>query len=239
MRHDLDYIRQVLGETGVKRVFTQNAKMKRSSENGLHLYNFGIPAFRSRTGLKTCPQAGVCASGCYAKSGAYVWSTVARAYENRLALTRTKGFEEVVNFEIAKLLKKHKTDILLLRIHDSGDFYSKEYQLAWYDIASQWLNEPRVYLYAYTKMVKQSNDLKSHQPRNFRLIYSYGGKQDSMIQPETDFHSRVFESIDDLNDAGYVDGTHDDSVAALGGNPRIGLVYHGIKSYKNTLWGGR
>jgi len=237
MRHDLDYIRQVLGETGVKQVFTQNAKMKRSSENGLHLYNFGIPAFRSRTGIATCPQAGVCASGCYAKSGAYVWPTTARAYENRLALTRTKGFEQVINFEIAKLLKKHKTGILLLRIHDSGDFYSEEYQLAWYDIAIEWLNEPRIKFYAYTKMVKQSNSLKSQKPSNFRLIYSYGGKQDSMIQPETDFHSRVFESIDDLNRARYVDCTYDDSVAALGDNLRIGLVYHGTKSYKNTLWG--
>jgi hypothetical protein len=236
MKHDLDYINQVLGETGVKQVFTQNAKMKRSSSNGVHLYNFGIPAFQSKTGLRTCPQAGVCATGCYAKQGTYIWNTVAQAYENRLALTRTKGFDEVIHFQIAKLLKKHKTGLILLRIHDSGDFYSESYQLTWYNIAKAWLHEPRVKFYAYTKMVEQSNRLASDKPSNFRLVYSYGGKQDNLIKPDVNFNSRVFEDLSQLKTAKYVDGTHDDTVAALGDNFNIGLVYHGVKSYKNTLW---
>ena len=236
MKHDLDYINQILGETGVKQVFTQNAKMRRSSVNGVHLYNFGIPAFRSRNGLATCPNAKSCVSGCYARSGAYIWSTVAQAYENRLALTRTKGFNEVINFQITKLIKRHKTGLILLRIHDSGDFYSKSYQLEWYNIASQWVNEPRIKFYAYTKMIEQSNSLKNQQPNNFRLVYSYGGEQDNIIRPDTDFNSRVFESIEALSKAEYIDGTIDDTIAALGTYNKIGLVYHGVKSYKNTTW---
>jgi hypothetical protein len=231
-----DEIKALQIETGVKSVFTQNAKMKRSSQNGIHLYNFGIPAFRSKSGIATCPNARHCVAGCYARSGAYVWSTVAQAYENRLDLTRTKGFEQVITYHIDKLLKKHPTGSILLRIHDSGDFYSQAYQEAWYLIASQYENNPRVQFYAYTKMVSQSLNISGLKPKNFKLIFSYGGSEDSQINTERHHHAKVFSSLEDLVKAGYVDGTHDDTVAALGLDCKIGLVYHGTKNYKNTTW---
>lgn len=231
-----DEIKALQIETGVKSVFTQNAKMKRSSQNGIHLYNFGIPAFRSKSGIATCPNARHCVAGCYAKAGAYVWSTVAQAYENRLDLTRTRGFEQVITYHIDKLLKKHPTGAILLRIHDSGDFYTQAYQEAWYLIASQYENNPRVQFYAYTKMVRQTLDVSALKPKNFRLIFSFGGSEDSQINTERHHHAKVFSSIEDLVKAGYVDGTHDDTVAALGQDCKIGLVYHGTKSFKNTTW---
>lgn len=231
-----DEINQVLGETGVKTLLAQNAKMKRSSQNGIHLYNFGIPAFKSTTGQITCPNAKNCVSGCYARSGAYLWSNVSQAYESRLALTKTKGFEQVMVYTIDRLIKKHKTGLILIRVHDSGDFYSEAYQSTWYDIAKTYHNEPRVQFYAYTKMISQSESLSSVKPNNFRVIYSYGGFEDFKINIDTSYHSRVFESIEALNAAGYIDGTHDDTIAALGTEKRIGLVYHGVKSFNKTNW---
>lgn len=231
-----DEIQNIMLECGVKAVLTQNAKMKRSSQNGIHLYNFGIPAFRSQNGTATCPNAKQCVSGCYARSGAYTWSNVSQAYEARLDLSYTRGFEQVMVYHIDALLKRHKTGLILIRVHDSGDFYSQTYQTAWYDIARVYQNEPRVQFYAYTKMVSQSEALSCFKPSNFRLIYSYGGKEDSHIDTDKHYHSRVFASLDELTAAGYVDGTHDDTVAALGNNTRIGLVYHGVKKYTNTAW---
>lgn len=231
-----DEIISILNECGVKSVLTQNAKMKRSSQNGIHLYNFGIPAFKSQNGTFTCPNALNCVSGCYARAGAYRWSNVAQAYESRLSLTRTKGFEQVMVYHIDKLLKKHKSGLILIRVHDSGDFYSEEYQNAWYQIATAYQNEPRVQFYAYTKMVSQSEKLSQNKPSNFRTIYSFGGKEDSQIDTDKHYHSKVFQSDADLKSQGYVDSTLDDTIAALSTTLRIGLVYHGIKNFAKTNW---
>ena len=231
-----DEIVSILDECQVKTVLSQNAKMKRSSQNGIHLYNWGIPAFKSRYGTVTCPNARNCVSGCYARSGAYIWSNVASAFENRLSLSRTKGFEQVMVYHFDRLIKKHKDGLILIRVHDSGDFYSSQYQTSWYEMARVYQNEPRIQFYAYTKMVSQSEALSQYKPNNFRLIYSYGGAEDSQIDTDKHFHSKVFQNETDLLAAGYVDGTLDDTTAALGASRRIGLVYHGLKSYSKTNW---
>lgn len=226
----------ILNELGIKNVLTQNAKMKKSSQDGIHLYNFGIPAFKSETGMFTCPNAKQCAVGCYARTGTYRFKGSINAYENRLKLTQHESFAEVIKFFVDKLVSKHQDGILLIRVHDSGDFYNEEYQRVWYGIADHYKNNPKVQFYAYTKMVSQSESLSDIKPHNFRIIYSYGGKQDSQIDTTKHYHSRVFESVQGLFDAGYMDGTHDDTVAALGADIRIGLVYHGAKNYSNTAW---
>jgi hypothetical protein len=69
-------------------------------------------------------------------------------------------------------------------------------------------------------------------PNNFTLIYSYGGLADSLIDPNTDRHSAVFDSIESLTMAGYSDTTEND-LSAIGENHRIGLVYHG---HKGKAW---
>lgn len=230
-----DFVMDVLAETGVKTVWSQNDKMKRSSKDGIHLYNWGIPAFKSKNGTLTCPMAKQCVAGCYAKSGAYIWSNVAQAYENRLSLSQDKNFQAAIMFHIEKLLKKHKTGLILLRIHDSGDFYSPEYQKAWYSIAKRYATNNRIKFYAYTKMVQQTKDLEAYRPSNFETIFSLGGHQDALINQAMDRHSRVFANAQDLTDAGYINASQNDT-DALGDNPKIGLVYHGVKSYTNTTW---
>lgn len=212
-------------------LLTQNKKIKSSSTQSLTVYNFGIPALISDTGLKTCPMAGKCAVGCYAKSGAYVWSNVRQAYEKRLAATLQGDFAEVISADIEKILSKRSTKNLIIRIHDSGDFYSLEYFGKWFQVMSRF---PQVKFYAYTKMVEMFQG--RFLPSNFTLIFSLGGKQDQLINQENDRHSRVFETVDELLDSGYVNASHDDMLA-LTENKKVGLVYHGAKSFKNTSWG--
>lgn len=218
------------------RILTQNAKMKKSSQNGIEIFNFGIPAFLSQTGIKTCPNAGHCATGCYARSGTYRFGNVVNAYEERLKLTQDPNFINLVHNEIKyqneKAILKQKQ--CLIRIHDSGDFYSKKYTEDWFLIMRQ---NSFVQFYAYTKMVQMFKAYQNEMPHNFILIYSLGGLQDSLIDTNTDRHSKVFETETALIEAGYADASHDDTVAALGLNKRIGLVYHGSKKYTNTKWG--
>lgn len=204
--------------------------MKATSVDGITVYNFGIPAFRSITGLMTCPKAGTCAAGCYAKNGAYLWKAVKNAYEKRLELTQSESFTETMVAEIQKVTKK-STKKVYIRIHDSGDFYNETYLSKWLNVMSKF---PNIQFYAYTKMVDMFKGRML--PKNFDVIFSLGGKLDATINQATDRHSKVFQSDAELNAAGYVNASKND-LLAIGENKKIGLVYHGAKSFKNTLWG--
>ena len=211
----------------------QNKKIKESGTDNALVYNFGIPAFRSKDGTKTCPNAGACAAGCYAKQGAYRWSNVANAYEERLALTKTDSFKLVIADEISKLLAKAQKQgkKLFIRIHDSGDFYSHEYLAKWVDIIDAF---PWVTFYCYTKQIEMFKRVKNELPDNFKVCFSFGGKQDHLIDITTDRHSTVFANKAMLDHYQYTDASKNDLVAIE--SRCIGLVYHGAKAWRNTSW---
>lgn len=217
-------------------ILSQNAKMKKSSQNGIDIYNFGIPAFRSETGLQTCVNAKDCVSGCYARSGTYRFGNVVNAYEQRLKLTQEQDFIDIMVAEIKlkSLKSKAKGNKCIIRIHDSGDFYNEAYLQKWIIIMNHC---PDVKFYAYTKMVQMFQNYHLDMPNNFTVIFSQGGTEDSLIDTSKHRHSRVFENETDLKAAGYADASQDDMIAAFGLNKKIGLVYHGSKSYAKTSWG--
>jgi hypothetical protein len=219
-------------------LLVQNAKMKKSSVSGLTVVNWTLPAFLSNTGFKTCPNAGLCATGCYARTGTYRFSGSIAAHEKKLALSQSDEFIPEMIAEIDSWLRKKSVKSLKIRIHDAGDFYNVEYTSKWFNVMAHYLQDNRVSFYAYTKQIQLFQNFKRLRliPNNFTTIFSYGGKQDSLINPITDRNSRVFDSLDALTSAGYIDGTLDDMVAAMGTSNRIGLVYHGAKSYVNTKW---
>ena len=208
-------------------LLTKNTKIAKSN---VRAYNFGIPAWRSQAGFATCPFAGICAKGCYAQAGAYRFSNVAKAFEERLALTRKPAeFFERITREI------DRKRVERLRVHDSGDFYSPEYLQLWLDVA---FARPHVQFYAYTKSVAWVKEAMAAKqvPDNFTFVFSYGGKQDALINREIDRHSWVFSSKQAMLDAGYADTTETDDNAANPAIRCIGLVYHGTKKIANTQW---
>lgn len=204
-------------------LLVRNSKIKKSKRR---TFNFGIPAYQSGTGLRTCPNAGACAKGCYALAGAYRFSNVAQAFERRLALTLTDEFIDVMLKEI------DETRAERIRIHDSGDFYSEEYLDRWVKIM---IARPNVEFYAYTKMVSLFKRRLKGLPSNFKVIFSFGGTEDKLIDVNKDRHSLVFSSEKELRSRGYANASEQDDVA-LGSNPKIGLVYHGTKNIENTDW---
>jgi hypothetical protein len=203
-------------------LFTQNSKIRKIKDK--RTFNFGIPAYKSKSGFVTCPAAAACIKGCYAKSGAYLFSNVAQAFERRLEATLRDDF---VSIALSQLDRQR---VERLRIHDSGDFYSKEYLNKWLEIIKA---RPNIEFYAYTKNRPLFEGLKL--PSNFIIIRSFGGKYDKSIDQDRDRHSRVFESLPELLTAGYANASEDDLVA-LGDNPKVGLVYHGTKNIENTDW---
>ena len=199
-------------------LLTQNSKLKKTSkELGLRVFNFGIPAYKSASGKLTCPMADSCVKFCYAKKGAYIWSNVKPAFEKRYQLSKTDKFVEAMNAEI----RKKKPDYV--RVHDSGDYYSRAYLKKWIDIAN---SNPNVRFYSYTNMVDMM--LKTSLPDNYDIIFSDSGKQKHLIDERKHRHTKIFKSNDDLNSAGYTDASSIDLHATRWFNNtiKVGLVFH-------------
>jgi len=199
-------------------LITQNIKLKRTSDIiGQRVYNFGIPAFEDADGKRTCPFAGDCANWCYAQKGAYVWSNVAPAFQRRYLATKCDTF---VDKMVAELTKK-RVDIL--RVHDSGDYYSMKYIKKWIAIAEAM---PHIRFYSYTKSIPLF--LHITMPDNFDIIYSEGGKRDDLIDYKKHRHCRIFDDVEALEGAGYVNAMKSDVMATKWFNQssRVGLVKH-------------
>lgn len=196
------------------KLLSQNKKMKKS---GQRVFNFGIPA------LKTCSKALACASDCYARQGAYAWSNVQQAYERRYEASLRSNFPELLINEVMRMRKKPTH----IRIHDSGDFYSKEYVMKWFKIIR---DMPEITFYAYTKEVALFKSIEKYMPENFTIIYSYGGKEDHLIDKENDRHAMVFETKEEMPE-NYINAS-DNDLLAISENKRVGLVYHGQKKMK-------
>ena len=165
-----------------------------------------------------CPLAGECVKYCYAQKGAYIWSNVSPAFEKRLQATMKNDFIDVMIKEI----KKKKAEYV--RVHDSGDYYSKEYLLKWFEIAERM---PHIKFYSYTNNVNQIKSIKNI-PSNYDFIFSDGGKQKRLIDKIKDRHSKVFKSVKELIKAGYKDAHDYDLYATkwFNNSNKVGLVYH-------------
>ena len=199
-------------------LLTQNSKLKKTSKlTGLRVFNFGIPAYKSATGKLTCPFAAECVKFCYAQKGAYSWSNVKPAFEKRYELTKTDDFVNEMNKEIAK----KKPDYV--RVHDSGDYYSKAYLDKWIEIA---IHNPHVRFYSYTNSVEmlKAADL----PDNYDIIFSDSGKQKNKINTNVDRHTRIFTNLAEMTLAGYVNAMETDLNATKWFNAtnKVGLIFH-------------
>ena len=199
-------------------LLTQNSKLKKTSkELGLRVFNFGIPAYKSASGKLTCPMADSCVKFCYAKKGAYIWSNVKPAFEKRYQLSKTDKFVEAMNAEI----RKKKPDYV--RVHDSGDYYSRAYLKKWIEVA---IHNPNVRFYSYTNMIDMM--LKTSLPSNYDIIFSDSGKQKHLIDETKHRHTKIFSSHADLNRASYTDASSIDLMATkwFNNTNKVGLVFH-------------
>jgi hypothetical protein len=165
-----------------------------------------------------CPSAGACKAYCYADVGQQAF----KAARLRRARAFLATLEPDFHHKMAAEIKRSKAKIV--RIHDSGDFYSRAYFDKWNAIASYL---PGVHFYAYTKMI---NFVALPRSENFNLIQSEGGKCDAKVISELP-HARIFSSLAELQAAGYSDCSESDLPAALGAN-KVGLIIHGARKSK-------
>jgi len=201
-------------------LLTQNTKIKETGDKlNKRVFNFSIPAYKSETGKITCPFADKCIKFCYAQKGNYKrFPSVRNGMEKKYQLTKQDNFIQLMNKEI---LKK-KPDFI--RVHDSGDYYSKEYLNKWLTIAKE---NPKVKFYSYTNSIKFIKELEII-PQNFDFIFSDSGKQVNLIDKTKDRHTKIFNSIESLNKLGYKNASKIDLFATKWFNPtnKVGLIFH-------------
>lgn len=225
------------------------------------IWNFSIPAWYvmiDERRFMTCPNAGACAQVCYARNGTYRFSNVLSAHT--LNLTRYLDTPDKWRADLLNELSRKKfrptgqprtiTNIddkwldrwssiggAAVRIHDSGDFFDLDYLRAWLDIARQ---TPDVLFYAYTKEVEMFKSLHPDTiPPNFRYLFSTGGLQDHMINPDSDRHADVFPDEDAIEKAGYASQSMSDLLAILHQTTRIGIPANNIPHFNKRMNGKR
>lgn len=201
---------------------TGNSKLNETAKHfDVKILNFSIPSGNDKlTGKITCPFAGPCLKLCYAKKGFYAFSNVQKALSERYLATKEQIFEERIISQITKL----KTDKqVYIRIHDSGDFYSLAYFEKWISIANKL---PNIRFYAYTK----SHSILREQilPENFDLIYSYGSKNDHLINDNIERHAKIFDTLEQLESNGYINASKLDLLATkwFSNTNKVGLILH-------------
>jgi hypothetical protein len=217
---------------------------KGNAKLGKQTLIFNLPAGKTCPGAMFCKSfAVVDANGkrtiqdgehtefrCFAASSEVQYDAV---FENR-ASNLKMIVDAIQNGSAADLIndsiQHHRTkNTKLVRIHESGDFFSGAYLDAWIEVAHR---NPDLKFYCYSKSLQLFLNFKL--PANFYLTASYGGKWDHLID-EGFFtrYSKVFMTDDDANAAG-LEVDHDDS-HCFGDKP-FALLVHGTQK-AGSEWG--
>jgi hypothetical protein len=122
--------------------------------------------------IYTCPGALDCIRWCYGTRPENRFPRTLRSRQRNLEMTKRQDFSDILKVVIS-IAKNFK--VTIVRPHEAGDFYNQEYLNTWLTVMK--LNQEMKF-YAYTRSAHLDFTTK---PKNFNLLYSTGGKYDSMI----------------------------------------------------------
>lgn len=235
----------------------QNGELRKD-----RIWNWTLPAFAVRLTdgrtMNVCPNAGACSNFCYALNGTYMFRNVKAAHERNLLMVldhreewKAQMISELLHKRFARNYVERFPDTNLgldewteewrvkggaaVRIHDSGDFFSVDYLNDWLDIARAC---PHVLFYAYTKEVTMFREhAVGKAPVNFRWVYSTGGKQDSLIDKDTERHADVFPTFEVMESLGYTSQEDNDLLCVLLPTTRVGIIANNIPHFNKKMAG--
>lgn len=181
---------------GNKKLKSTNGKI---DENGVYIPSskwliFNLPAvvtcpFRTRQcsgylrgekRYETDPKTGKTIdkkADCYAVKAENAYPTVIPARRDNLRATLIPGFVDAMTDLILKTARNMKKERLIVRIHESGDFYNQRYAEMWLEIARRCAHDTRIVFWAYTKSFIYFDGVTL--PENFKLRASVWADTDS------------------------------------------------------------
>lgn len=165
---------------------TGNRKLNHLAHE-LGLKNNQVVGFDLPAGY-TCPAADICQSfsdresgkitdgdnckfRCYAASIESAFTPTRRMHWHNYTQLMKLSTEQMVELILSSIPKAVK----VIRIHSSGDFFTRKYFNAWVKVAEI---RQDISFFGYTKVLPY---VKAHKSDNFHLVYSFGGKMDSKV----------------------------------------------------------
>lgn len=191
------------------RISESNVKLNNLKDQGVVFLTFSLPS------IKTCPYAtNKCKSNCFGNRGVFAMPNNRKCYERNYEETKKDSFvTDVINhLEYQLERKKMIGNIIYLRIHQTGDFYSKAYFKKWKEISDYFIGDERIKFQAYTKSI-DFVDLEA----NIQLIFSqmvdtkpaFVEKAKSLDMPiynTVEMKIEDFEDFKKINDYHYCEG---------------------------------
>ena len=95
----------------------------------------------------------------------------------------------------------------------------------WFSIMRK---NPNIKFYSYTNNVLMMKHYEGKMPDNFDYILSTDGKQRYYVDKHTDRHAVIFKTLEELEQAGYVNASDNDLLATRwhNSNNKVGLIKH-------------
>ncbi len=188
----------------------------------------------------TCPAADICHSfvdreggkltdgdnckfRCYAASIEVRYPNSRRAHWHNFDMLRKLSSNDMAWLILASIPEGVK----IVRIHASGDYFSKRYFQAWVKVAEI---RTDVQFFGYTKILPYVN---AYKPENYRLVYSFGGKMDNKLtcEPVVYVVKNIAEAIARKLHPACIDNPADDYQLIMSGQT-FALCLHGTQPAK-------
>ena len=117
----------------------------------------------------TCPFATLhCILNCYARKAEYSYhKEVLPARVQNYLISKRDNFVDIMTAYIMDVARRTKKQYIIVRIHESGDFYCKKYAEKWLQIMRNCAGDKRIKFIAYTKSFTYFDGVKL--PKNFAL----------------------------------------------------------------------
>ena len=144
----------------ILKVSRQNKKLVPNEKTAFIIWN--LPA------IKTCPYACPnCKAACYARKAEQAYPDCLPARERNFKDSLKADFVDRMTKTILTIAKGTRKQEIIVRIHESGDFYNKEYTDKWLAIMDNCKIDKRIKFIAYTKSFPYFDGVKL--PKNFSL----------------------------------------------------------------------
>lgn len=172
------------------RISESNVKLNHVKNKGVVFLMFSLPS------IKSCPFAtDKCKSSCFGNRGVFALPNNRRCYERNFEETKkdtfVKDMIDHISYQISR--KKMSDKVIYFRIHQTGDFHSKEYLKKWVEIAEYFKGNDKIKFQAYTKSVDFIENLNS----NLQLIYSrMSDTKEEQIQKASMLGMNIYNTVE-------------------------------------------
>ena len=152
----------------------------------------------------TCPYATEhCKALCYAVKAETAYPNCKPSRLRHLEQSRRADFVKRMIFSISAYLEKpsyKRAKKIIVRIHESGDFYNYRYLCKWYEIAEHFTSDKRIVFMAYTKSVEYIDILaqdKIYKPKNMIIRFSiWDDTEPKQIELANRYNLPIYTAVD-------------------------------------------